>query len=154
MLITKQLAADLEALQSGHCWIGYNALEILEGISFEMALTRGYEHGNSIWQIVNHISFWREIVAKRLIERKGITADKTGMDEPQIISADAWEQTKQRFNDSFEILLNATLQLKEEELYTELGTKGNSYFNITGCMQHDAFHLGQVILIKQSILNK
>jgi uncharacterized damage-inducible protein DinB len=154
MLITKQLAADLETLQTGYCWIGYNAVEILDGITFEMAVAKLYANGNTIWQTINHISYWRELLSQRLVEQQGIEGEKTGFDEPEEVTADAWEQTKKRFHCAYEQLKNAILHLDESLLYSPAGDKGSYYFNITGCMQHDAFHLGQIILIKNSILNR
>jgi hypothetical protein len=149
METVKQLAGNLLALQSGNCWIGYNASEILEGITSEMAQTNAFEKGNTIWQIVNHISFWRDITASRLTEKKGIDTDETGMDQPAMLSDDAWAQTKQRFNDSFQSLHTAILNIREEELSLKLGEQGTVYSNITGCLQHDAFHLGQIMLLKR-----
>ena len=68
----QQLVTDLDNLQSGNCWTGYNALQILSGINAEAAQIKGYEKGNSLWQIVNHISYWRELVARRIRERRPV----------------------------------------------------------------------------------
>src|SRR6185436_7328923 len=89
----QQLATDLDNLQKGNCWLGDNANEILDGISFKTAMQQAFNGGNTIWQIVNHISFWRELVTKRLIERKDIEGEKTGMDAPAEVSEKQWKQT-------------------------------------------------------------
>jgi len=149
MQTTKQLAADLEALQSGDSWLGYNAHEILEGISYKMAQCKAYESGNTIWQIINHISFWRETVARRLMEHKGIEEEHDGLDAPAIVNHEQWEITKQQFDKAFELLKKAILDFDGAALFREAGNRGSYYFNITGCIQHDAYHLGQVVILKK-----
>lgn len=119
-----------------------------------MACTKLYLNGNTIWQTLNHISYWRELVTQRLVNMQGIEGQKTGFDEPEEITAVAWEQSKQRFQQAYDQLKNAILHLEESMLHTSAGDKGSYYFNITGCMQHDAFHLGQIILAKNSVLNR
>lgn len=154
MITAKQLAADLQALHSGDCWIGYNATEILEGITREMALIKACESGNSIWQIVNHISFWRGVVAKRLSEKRVVVQDQNGMEPPSSVNAVAWEQTLKRFNASFELLYAAIAGFDDKDLFNTPGDNGTYYYNITGCLQHDAFHLGQIMLLKKLALSK
>jgi len=152
MQTTKQLAADLETLQSGQSWLGYNAHEILEGISYKMAGNKAYESGNTICQLINHISFWREMVAKRLMEKRGIESEYNGFETPAIENGREWEMTKQRFDDAFQLLKNAILQFDDSELFKEAGKSGSYYYNITGCIQHDAYHLGQVVILKKSAI--
>ncbi|CAN5716605.1 hypothetical protein BH10BAC3_BH10BAC3_17260 [soil metagenome] len=152
MLTVKQLAIDLEALQTGDCWLGYNASEILDSIDHNMAQVKGYRQGNSIWQIVNHIAFWRQLVARCLIEMKRIEGTETGMDAPATGSIAEWKQTLDRFNDSFEQLKTAILNFDESMLFQPVGGKGSYYHLITGSIQHDAFHLGQVMMLKRLAL--
>lgn len=114
-----------------------------------MALTKAYDAGNSIWQIVNHISFWRELVTRRINEKAAIDTDETGHDAPPVTDQQEWEKTLLRFNRSFEKLHAAILQFDETLLFDELDGKGSYYYNITGCIQHDAFHLGQIMMLKR-----
>ena len=153
MQTTAQLAEDFDALHCGHWWIGYSATEILADVTFEMAMVKAYEKGNSIWQLVNHLSYWREVVARRITEQKGIEADRTGLDIPEQANAEEWERTKARFNASYTTFKTAVESLPEEKLAQPLGEKGSNYFNINGCIEHDSYHLGQVMLLKQLALS-
>ena len=65
-LTTAQLAFELEQVQKGNCWIGNNAMEILDGINWKKAGFKAFSEGNSIWEITNHISHWREVVTRRI----------------------------------------------------------------------------------------
>ena len=145
----KQLATDLETLQTGNCWLGYNAHEILDGIDHTMAQVKAFEQGNSIWQIVNHIAFWRQLVAGCLGEKRAIEGNKTGMDAPVTGSEAEWKETLGRFNNSFEQLNTAILNFDESMLFQPVGGKDSYYYIITGSLQHDAFHLGQIMMLKQ-----
>ena len=150
MQIVQQLAADLEALQSGECWIGYNANEILDDIDFETAQWRSHEKGNSIWQLVNHISFWREVVAARLNSRKYAPTEKTGLEDIIVVDAQAWHEAKSHFEEASRRLHKAILNFDNDRLLDLLDSRaGTYYYNITGLIQHDAFHLGQIMLLKR-----
>jgi hypothetical protein len=149
MSAIQQLVTDLDNLQNGNCWTGYNAQQILSGINAEAAKTKAYEKGNSLWQVVNHISYWRELVASRIRERKPIQAEGEGFDLPAITDEGAWKNTLDRFNESYVLLREAINTLTEEELYRKMDGDQTLYYNIHGCLLHDSFHLGQVILLKR-----
>jgi uncharacterized damage-inducible protein DinB len=149
MTTIQQLVTDLDNLHNGNCWTGYNALQILSGIDAETAKTKPYEKGNSLWQIVNHISYWRELVARRVRERKPVRAEQEGFDFPEVANEASWENTRQRFNQSYQLLRYAINNLGQEELYREMDGGQTLYYNIQGCLLHDSFHLGQVILLKR-----
>ena len=149
MQVTRQLLKDLDNLQQGACWIGYNALQVLEGINATTAQTKAYDRGNTIWQIVNHISYWRELVARRVNERKPVQAELEGFDSPVIADEASWNATLERFNHSYQLLRQAIGSLQESELYLILEGDQTIYYNIQGCLLHDSFHLGQVIILKR-----
>lgn len=149
MLVTRQLLKDLDNLQQGACWIGYNALQVLEGLDATSAQTRAYVGGNTIWQIVNHICFWRELVARRVNERKPVQTELEGFDTPAFADETSWKATLERFQNSYQVLREAIASLPESELYLILEGDQTMYYNIEGCILHDSFHLGQVILLKR-----
>ena len=149
MKMVQQLATDLEILQHVNAWIGYNATELLEDVDYELAQWKPHARGSSIWQLVNHISFWREVVTKRLKTRAPYNPQKYGLENVAIMDPAAWQATKQRFEKAYEDLYDAILGLEEVMLSAKLTAEGSYYYNISGCITHDAFHLGQVIQLKR-----
>ena len=149
MKTVQQLVTDLDNLQKGDSWLGYNALQVLNGIDASSAASKAYEKGNSIWKLVNHISYWRAFVAKRVKEKRFISSAEEGFSEPLIKDEESWNMTVQHFIQSYEDLRSSIALLKEEELFTPLENGQTLYYNINGCILHDAFHLGQVIILKR-----
>jgi uncharacterized damage-inducible protein DinB len=147
-LTTAQLAFELEQVQKGNCWIGNNAMEILDGINWKMATCKAFATGNSIWEITNHIAHWREVVTRRLSFVPIKEAEITGMEAPALPTAEDWSKTLERFNNSFEKLQQAILAFPEDKLETML-TSGTYLSTIIGLIEHDTYHLGQIILLKR-----
>ncbi len=150
MKSTEILAKELQALQQGKSWLGYNALEILDGIDYQKAQFAAFPGGNSIWQIVNHISHWREVVIEQLEKGEWLGKEVTGMDAPDKPTEAGWSQTLERFQQAFEKLRETMLSIPEEKLVQKIGKvkPGQLMF---GIIQHDAFHLGQIMLLKRML---
>ena len=151
-LTTAQLAFELEQVQRGNCWIGNNAMEVLDGINWKRATFKAFAQGNSIWEITNHISHWREVVTRRITFVPLNEEEITGMDAPAMPTSEAWSKTLERFNISFEKLHQAILAFPEDKLETIL-TSGTYLSTIIGLIEHDAYHLGQIILLKRMAEN-
>ena len=136
-------------LQHGKCWIGVNFREVLHGVDAAQAATlKGGDH-NTIWQLVSHITYWRTRVVYRL----------TGSDNPPpfpdfMLPAEltdmSWRQTLADFESAYHLLRTALLHFKEENMDKPSPKEGQTFFElIMGCLQHDAYHLGQIMLLKK-----
>ncbi len=144
-----KLFADL---QHGDCWIGTNFKEVLHGINAEKAITTISGQTNSIWQLVSHIIYWRSMVVNRL----------TGSDNPPpfldfLLPDDAteekWKQTLHDFEAAYHSLRNAIHHLNDESLDKPSSNKDQTFYElILGCLQHDAYHLGQIRLLKKGLI--
>ena len=145
-----KLFADL---QHGDCWIGNNYKETLHGIDSKKAMVTIGGKTNSIWQLVAHIIYWRTTVVNRL----------TGSDNPPPFqdfllpdnpSEENWRQTLHDFEAAYHLLRNAIHHFNEENLDKPSPRKGQTFYElIMGCLQHDAYHLGQMMLLKKDLAN-
>lgn len=139
-----------EDLQHGDCWIGNNFKETLHGITAAKAAASNSAGGNSIWQLTNHIIYWRTTVVNRL----------TGSDNPPpfkdfLLPAElndaGWKQTLHDFEAAYHSLRNALHNIKGEQLDKQTIRKNQTFYQlIMGCLQHDAYHLGQMMLLKKN----
>ena len=140
-----------EALQHGDCWIGNNFKETLHGVDAAMAADTISTGNNSIWQLTSHIVYWRTRVVNRL----------TGSDNPPpfkdfllpgVLNEANWKQTLHDFEAAYHSLRTAILHLKDEQLDKPSPAAGQTFYElIMGCLQHDAYHLGQMMLLKKTI---
>lgn len=145
-----RIVKQFEAMQHGDCWIGSNFKELLHGVDDAQAMKRMHDNSNSIWMLVAHITYWRTLVVNRL----------TGSDNPPPFldfrlpdeaNAESWHQALQDFEAAYHLLRNALHHFNENYLdKPSVKPEQTNYELILGCLQHDAYHLGQMMLLKKS----
>ena len=141
-----KLFADLE---HGECWIGINFREALRGVDTEKASKKIHPDGNSIWLLVTHIIYWRSRVVNRLMGSDN-PPPFPDFNLPGVMDEMNWKQTLHDFESTYHILRSAILNLPEDHLEKPSPKEGQTFFElIMGCLQHDAYHLGQIILLKK-----
>ncbi len=141
-----KLFADL---QHGDCWIGNNFKEVLHGVDGKKAMAGLSGKTNSIWQLVSHITYWRTSVVNRLTGSTNPPPFKDFLlpDDP---NEENWRQTLHDFEAAYHLLRNAIHHFNEENLDKPSPGKGQTFYElIMGCLQHDAYHLGQMMLLKK-----
>ena len=140
-------------LQHGNCWIGNNFKETLHGIDANAASKPGYVNGNSIWQLVSHLIYWRTSVVNRLTGSLNLPPFPD-FRLPEELNEENWKQVLLDFEAVYHLLRNAVQHIKDENLDKPSPKEGQTFYQlILGCLQHDAYHLGQMMLIKKMILS-
>lgn len=137
-------------LQHGDCWIGTNFKEALHGIHAEQASKKISSETNSIWQIVSHLIYWRSKVTNRL---SGNNNPPPFIDFrlPEELTEATWKQTLHDFEAAYHTLRSAIHAFKDENLDKPSPKEGQTYYQLlSGCLQHDTYHLGQIILLKKN----
>ena len=144
----KKLFADL---YNGSPWLDVTLDASFKKLSAQQAVKKIFPNWNSAWQIINHLISWREAVLLRVqgqvIESPADNYFKEITDQ----SDAAWQLTLQRLEDSQKNWLAFFDSLDEadlEKIYP--GNNATFYENIHGILQHDAYHLGQVVLLSKS----
>ncbi len=151
MSILKRLITNYEALQHGKSWIEYNAENVLNAISAQHALAKGYGEGNTIWQLVNHLAYWRMRVGNRLLYNKDVPPPGNDFYLPEDTSEASWQQTRDGFQAAYEYIYQAILNFDETKLdETAEGCHTTHYTQIAGSIEHDWFHLGQIVLLARA----
>ncbi len=144
--ITKQFTH----LQHGDCWVGINFKEALHGVDAQMASAKINAEGNSIWMLTAHIIYWRNMVINRLTGSSNPPPFPDFLLPEELTDAN-WRQTLHDFESVYHLLRSTIHNLKEENLDKISPHPDQSFYElIVGCLQHDAYHLGQIVLIKKS----
>lgn len=141
-----KLFADL---QHGDCWIGVNFKEVLHDVDAGRAIINIAGKTNNTWQLVSHITYWRTTVVNRLT---GSTNPPPFPDFllPAELNDENWRQTLHDFEAAYHLLRNAIHGFKEDYLDKSSPKEGQTYYQLMmGCLQHDAYHLGQLMLLKK-----
>ena len=153
--ITDELTRD----QQGEPWHGPSARQVLGGVTAAAAAARPIAGGHSIWELVLHIIAWRSEVARRV--EGGEPAEPAEGDWPQVAETTdaAWARALTRLEDSHRRLTAALGKLPEARLDDLVGRQQNRsvgsgvtyYVTLHGVAQHDAYHLGQVSVLKRAL---
>lgn len=136
-------------LQHGDCWIGINFKEALHNVNADLAIQKPALNTNNIWQLVNHLVYWRTSVTNRL---DGSTDLPPFADFllPELADEAHWRQTLHDFEAAYHLLRSTIHHFKEESLHKTSVRKDQTNFELMiGCLQHDAYHLGQIVLLKK-----
>jgi hypothetical protein len=68
---------------------------------------------------------------------------------PEEMDEQHWRQTILDFEDAYHLLRNAIHGFREENLDKPSPKEGQTYYQlIMGCLQHDSYHLGQIVAAK------
>ena len=135
----------------GEPWLDVTFIKTLQDVSAETAAAK-VGTMNSIWQIVNHVIAWRETLLTRL-GGEHIEAPADNFFAPLTDgSSAAWTETLARLELSQDRLL-LFLDPRGRVNMDEFVNKGKySRFELlSAVLQHDAYHLGQIVLLKKWI---
>jgi uncharacterized damage-inducible protein DinB len=143
-----KLFADL---QHGNCWIGVNYKDALHDVNAEQALAKLTNESNCIWQLVSHIIYWRTSVVNRINGSKDLPPFSDFL-VPDEGNENNWKQTLHDLEAAYHALRTAIHHFNEEQLDKPSPRPSQTYYQlIMGCLQHDAYHLGQIMLLKRTI---
>ena len=90
---TERIANQLTRSIEGNAWHGPSLMELLEDVNAEKAALKKIEDAHSIWEIVNHIIVWMNVVAKRVKgEIVNVTPEEDWANVNEF-SEQAWQNT-------------------------------------------------------------
>lgn len=146
-----RIVALFSDLQHGNCWIGTNFKQALHGISAETASKQIDNKTNSIWHLVFHVIYWRTAVINRLNSNLNPPPFKD-FQLPNELNEQSWKQTQADFESVYHLLRSTINHFKLELLETPSPKPSQTYYQlIMGCLQHDTYHLGQIVLIRKHL---
>ena len=148
----QRIQALFTDLYHGHPWIDVTLEDTLSRITAEQANQRPLKNGNTIWEIVNHIIAWRENVLKRVQGEVLETPSNNYIEKVEDVSGEAWQQTLESLETTQKQWLYFLSTFPEADFEKEYSVNKHSYYkHIHGIIQHDAYHLGQIVLLVKMV---
>ena len=149
---TARISKLFTDLYNGEPWLDVTITATLQKISPEQAANKVSSNWNSIWQIVNHVIAWRENVLRRLHGEVIASPPSNYIDDIADVSEAAWQSTLQRLQESQQKWIAFLNEFDEADFEKIYPANGHSYYkHINGIIQHDAYHLGQVVLLAKGL---
>lgn len=153
----EHITNSIKATFEGAPWYGESLLVKLKTINSEL-VNESINTSNTIGNLVAHLIQWRLFVIEKL---KGNTQfdieinSKSDWPETTIKSKADWNHLITKLKSSQDQIID--LLSKKEDSFLNKQTSGTNYNNrtlLTGIIQHDIYHLGQISLIKKQIEQK
>ena len=152
------LVSELEHEHAGQPWHGPSRAAVLADVSAAEAARRPPGGAHSIWELVLHMTAWTGEVARRL--GGNVAAEPPEGDWPSMPSTptdEAWTAAKHALDDAHRELVAALRAFPPGRLGDIVRTTATSpevagvsfAMSIRGVLQHDAYHTGQVAILKR-----
>jgi uncharacterized damage-inducible protein DinB len=111
---------------------------VFQDLTPQQAAWKPAPQRHSIWQILNHMCFWREVCVRRVRGEKppDDELERRNWEEPTEVTDQSWRQALARFEQSQRLVREA---LADESL--ELN-------QLRYLLPHDAHHVGQVTYLR------
>jgi len=152
MSLMAHMAKQIRDVYNGGNWTSVNFKDQLADITWQQANRKIYNF-NTIVALVYHVSYYVSALIPVLQGGSLNAHDKYSFDHPPIRSQKDWEEMVNKTWSDAEILAVLIEQLPESKLWEDFfDIKYGSYYrNIQGIIEHNHYHLGQIVLIKEII---
>lgn len=111
----------------------------LEGVTAKEATWQPAAGRHSIWQIVNHVTFWREYQAARARGGQNLpdaVVSRRNFETPADSSEAAWKAAQARLTAAYEANRQAMLD------------PATKYDRVEHALVHDNYHFGQIMYLR------
>jgi uncharacterized damage-inducible protein DinB len=151
--LTGQIAKHFREIYFGGNWTSSNLKDHLAGVTWQQAATQVYSF-NTIATLVFHMNYYVSAVLKVLQGKPLDASDKYSFDHAPIVSQEDWEKLLDKTWSDAENFASLVEELPESKLWEDFSDEkyGNYYRNIHGIIEHNHYHLGQIVLIKKMLL--
>ncbi len=146
-----EITNQFETTYEGKPWYGSSITKILSDVTEKVALWKPTENAHSIAQLVWHMTYWRQALIKKLeadLEYKASMESEDNWSSPEKIRSVGWNTILEQFHESQQKLVDL-LKKQDDSLLEKTYYKEVTYREIiTGILQHDIYHLGQIAYVK------
>ena len=148
-----RLEEQLRRVLEGEAWHGPSVLELLAGITAAQAASHPIAGAHSIWELVLHLRSDYDLVLRRLAgDGRALTVAEGWPACPAPTEAN-WQQTMQELERLNKKLRQAVRDFPDERLDDLLVPESpyTAYTQFIGVTQHNAYHAGQIALLKRAL---
>ena len=156
---SSRLIDQIQRAHDGDPWHGSPVKAILSGITHDQAARRPPNGAHSIWEIVLHMTGWRNEVARRAQGQPA--GEPAGGDWPAVgePTAARWQAALSALDAAHRALAEVVRGLSDDRMLQptndprnrELGTGVTYYELLHGIVQHDAYHAGQIAILEKML---
>lgn len=135
---------------NGPAWHGPAVQEVLKDINYKTASAEKINNAHNIWDIVLHMSVWKDAAARFLMGQDVMISDERDWYKSPDYDENGWEIIKVALQSTHERLIEEIDKFPEERLNELVPRKDFTFYVLLhGVIQHDVYHAGQIALLKK-----
>jgi uncharacterized damage-inducible protein DinB len=147
------ILTELRLAHDGEPWHGPSRARVLADVTLEEAVRRpGARGGHTIWELVLHMRAWTREVARRVREGSPGVPEEGDYPATGKPSAEAWRAAVESLDAAHADITAAIGDLGDTQLDERVGgSAGGATYRamLHGLAQHDAYHTGQIAILKK-----
>jgi uncharacterized damage-inducible protein DinB len=149
----QRVAAPLKRYFAEKHGVFLNFAAATDGLTAAQALHVPQEKFNSVWRVVNHVTYWQE-AALLVLEGANIRPETAGYDTggwhaPETADDATWVTLRTRAIEVNAKLADAIAVLDDEALHREIAAWRSSPFQIAESMiAHNSYHTCEIITVR------
>jgi uncharacterized damage-inducible protein DinB len=148
MRLVERMLLELNAAFDGEAWYGTPLRRLLDGIDDPTAHRRAIPSAHTIAELLAHVSAWMEIVAMRL---GGIAFDPSVAEDYPSVEGVPLSQAIGRLERAHTKLVDTVARMTDADFDRMIAGKNyTADFMLHGVVQHNAYHAGQIALLKKT----
>ena len=156
--LNASLIQQLTATGDGDPWYGAPWSKLLKGLTPDQAATHPIPNGHSIWEVVLHMTAWTNEVRRRLEGARAAEPSEGDWPAVAIVSTPSWDAAQAQLAAAHAQLIGAVEALPATRWaepvgrirQPALGTGVTVGGMLVGLAQHDAYHTGQLALLRHA----
>ena len=156
---TDNIAEIIDQAAYGDAWHGPALQDAVNGVTADAARMRPVPQAHTIWEIVLHMTAWANEVERRL--RENARPLDAAADWPKAAREDesAWAEAKAELMEAHRRLRHTIREFPVGRLTEPVpgpSDEGHNsfYMMLHGLAQHDAYHAGQIAMLKKAVAAK
>jgi uncharacterized damage-inducible protein DinB len=151
------LLDQIRHTHAGDPWYGAPRTRFLDGLTAERAAHRPLGSPHSIWELVLHMIAWTNEVRRRLAGAAPAMPAEGDWPAVGVPSEEAWARTKDALAAAHAALVSDAERLTPQDLTRHVGEQRDAPLGagvnharmLVGLAQHDAYHIGQLALVRR-----
>ncbi|MBC7789537.1 MAG: DinB family protein [Anaerolineae bacterium] len=154
----RSIIDELRHAHNGSPWHGSSRADLLRGVTAAGAASRPIANVHTIWELVLHMTAWTAEVARRTRGHPaGTPQEGDWPEQPSEPSDREWQAAIATLGEAHADLVRTVQAFPESGLATPVGDERNPALGsgvtygamLHGVAQHDAYHSGQIALLKK-----
>jgi uncharacterized damage-inducible protein DinB len=146
-----RIAEQLRRMMFGTAWHGPSVLEALDGLSARAANAHPIPGAHSIAELIAHIDVTQKLILARLRGESPPATDADFFPPVADLSEQTLKSTVSQLKAQEEEIIGAASRMSDEQIAASIPGGATAYETLHGHCQHNAFHAGQIRLLRKLV---